>query len=234
MRACHLVFVLAIAFFFAPAISGSKESTVRWQESTPGCTFSRGDDGKYRYGLWTDDLGVTVAIDSQELQKSHRRMEPFVGILLEFTYRGKDPMPIVPSRISLEFASHSHVVHQALNAQAFSERYQDIADAAAKYNQNEIKKHPDKKELFDNRIAANEKELVEMQEFLGSQYLKGMTLSSDVPKASGWILFLAKDKWIGAWKQQEQFILRIPLEGRVFEFPFQLPPTAGDLILRKR
>jgi len=230
MRFCHLAFVLAIGL----ATGASKDASVRWQEGTPGCTFSRGDDGKYRYGLWTDDLGITMAIDYQELHKSHRRMEPFIGILLDFSYRGKDSIALVPGRVNLEFASHSHVIHHALNPQAFSERYQDLADAAAKYNQRESEKHPDKKELFDSRIAASEKELVEMQEFLGSHSLKSVSLSPDVPKSTGWVLFLAKDKWIGAWKQQEQLVLRIPLEGRTFEISFQLPPTAGDLILRKR
>lgn len=233
-KAIPSLVAISMSVFVIAAMAASKEPTVRWQEGTPGCTFTRGDDGKYRYGLWTDDLGITIAIDSQELQKSHRRLEPFIGILLDFSYRGKDSIALVPGRINLEFVSHSHVVHHALNPQAFSERYQDLADAAAKYNQHESEKHPDKKELFDSRIAANEKELVEMQEFLRSRSLKSMRLSPEVPKATGWVLFLAKDKWIGAWKQQEQLVLRIPLEDQTFEIPFQLPPSAGDLILRKR
>jgi hypothetical protein len=43
----------------APAIS-----ILRWEEGQPGCTFSRDDDGKYRYGYWTADFGIVVAMDS--------------------------------------------------------------------------------------------------------------------------------------------------------------------------
>jgi hypothetical protein len=50
----------------------------------------------------------------------------------------------------------------------------------------------------------------------------------------GWVFFSAQDKWIGDWKNPEEFVLRIPLEDRVLEFPFKLPPNQGDLILRKR
>jgi len=35
----------------------AKLPTVRWSEQQPGCTFERGDDGKYRYGLWSGDVG---------------------------------------------------------------------------------------------------------------------------------------------------------------------------------
>lgn len=207
---------------------------MRWQEGKPGCTFDRGNDGKYRYGLWSDDLGITMAIDSQELQKSRKRMEPFVGIFLEFKYRGNDSVSIFPGRITLEFASHAQVTHHALDPQTFSERYQDLTDAAAKLNQRESEKHPDKKLFYDSLIEADEKELVEMQEFLGTHCLQAGKLTPAMPNVAGWVLFSAKDKWIGGWKRQEQLILSIPVGDRIYEIPFQLPPTAGDLILRKR
>ena len=35
-------------------------------------------------------------------------------------------------------------------------------------------------------------------------------------------------------KKQEEFILRVPLAGKMFEFPFRLPPSEGELILRRR
>ncbi len=52
-------------------------ASLRWAEGAPGCTFSRDDDGKYRYSVWTDDYGIILAVDSQELDKIHHRVEPF-------------------------------------------------------------------------------------------------------------------------------------------------------------
>jgi hypothetical protein len=44
---------LFCSYFCAiPAVIGKdkpKPTTVRWDEQRPGCTFSRGDDGKYLY-----------------------------------------------------------------------------------------------------------------------------------------------------------------------------------------
>jgi len=41
---------------------------MRWSEELPGCTFSRADDGMYRYGLWSGDVGIILAVDARELQ----------------------------------------------------------------------------------------------------------------------------------------------------------------------
>ncbi len=38
---------------FASHNNTSRIPAVRWDEQRPGCTFSRDDDGKYRYGLST-------------------------------------------------------------------------------------------------------------------------------------------------------------------------------------
>jgi hypothetical protein len=45
---------------------------LRWEEGQPGYTFSRDDDGKYRYGFWTADFGIVLAFDSQESEKALR------------------------------------------------------------------------------------------------------------------------------------------------------------------
>jgi len=73
--------VLFVVVAWAPAGGNDKDteaSTVRWAEGKPGCTFTRGDDGKYRYGLWSDDMGITLAVDSRELQRSHINFNPFL------------------------------------------------------------------------------------------------------------------------------------------------------------
>jgi hypothetical protein len=48
------------------------------------------------------------------------------------------------------------------------------------------------------------------------------------------VLFSVESKWIGELQKQEEFLLRVPIGDRVVEFPFSLPPSEGDLILRRR
>ena len=83
-------------------------------------------------------------------------------------------------------------------------------------------------------LAARQKDAAEMIEFLKTRSLRAITLDADHPEASGWVLFSAKSKWIDGLHKQEEFLLRVPLGSRVVEFPFSLPPSEGDLILRSR
>jgi hypothetical protein len=48
------------------------------------------------------------------------------------------------------------------------------------------------------------------------------------------VLFSTKSKWTDDLQKQEEFVLRAPFENRIVEFPFSLPPSEGDLILRRR
>jgi len=90
-------------------------SNLRWEEGRPGCTFSRDDDGKYRYGFWSGDFGVVLAVDSQELEKVRRRAQPIFALLLTVHYRGKDSLDVVPGKIALEFVKHYHDVQSTLD-----------------------------------------------------------------------------------------------------------------------
>src|SRR5208283_2765418 len=54
--------------------------------------------------------------------------------------------------------------------------------------------------------------------------LRAAHLDRGNPEAVGWVFFNTDNKWLGGWKAQEEFVLRVPLEGKVFEFPFRLPP----------
>ena len=83
-------------------------------------------------------------------------------------------------------------------------------------------------------LATRQKDAAEMIEFLKSRSLRAMTLSRDHPDASGWVLFSTKSKWIDDLQKQEEFVLRVPFGDRVVELPFSLPPSEGDLILRRR
>ena len=209
-------------------------SILRWEEGQPGCTFSRDDDGKYRYGFWTTDLGVILAVDSQELEKVRRRSQPIFAVHLTVRYRDKDSLDVVAGKITMEFVKHYHDVHSAVDPDNLSHKQRDDADALAKDTEREIRKHPEKKEEKEAMLSARRKDAAEMIEFLNTRSLRAVTLDSGHPEVSGWVLFSTKSKWVDELRKQEEFVLRVPLEGRVVEFPFSLPPSEGDLILRRR
>ncbi len=226
--------LLPNAGYASPPKTKSRIPAVRWDEERPGCTFSRGDDGKYRYGLWSDDAGITVAVDSQELEKVHRRHEPFFGVLLTVRYRGEGSLDLATDNISLEFVKHFHVVQASLDPDDFAEKVQNDADELNHQTAREVEKHPEKKEEQEALLRAFLKDSTELQEFVGKNTLRATRLGPGHPETSGWILFSTQSKWIGAWKKQEEFILRVPFDGKVFEFPFKLPPQPGEVMLRKR
>ena len=53
---------------------------MRWTAGAPGCSFERGDDGRYRWTMTGKDLTVTLLVDSQELTKSRRRFYHLLGV----------------------------------------------------------------------------------------------------------------------------------------------------------
>ena len=71
--------------------------------------------------------------------------------------------------------------------------------------------------------------------FLSTQTLPSDTvvLTPGNPESHGWVLFSTQKKWIGPWKEREDFILSVWMKDRIWQLPFSLPPTEGDLILRK-
>ncbi len=211
-----------------------KIPAVRWDEERAGCTFSRSDDGRYLYGLWSGDLGITMAVDSQELEKVHRRHEPFFAVLLSVRYRGQGMLDLTVENISLEFLKHFKVVQTALDPYAFAEKVQDDADELDHETAREVQKHPEQKETKEAYVRAFQKDSAELLEFVGKNSLRPTRLSPGNPETQGWVLFSTDSKWIGGWKKQEEMILRVPLEGKMFEFPFKLPPKPGEVMLRRR
>jgi hypothetical protein len=207
---------------------------LRWAEGHPGCTFSRDKDGKYRYALWTDDYGIILAVDAQELQLVHRRVEPFFAVNLTVRYRGKGTLFVDPGKATLEFVKHFKVVQSALDPEEFARQTQDDADELEYQTRREIEKHPEKREEREKYVQAYQKEAAEFQDFLTQHTLPPVELDSSRSEASGWVLFSTKSKWVGAWKKPEEFVLRVPVGDRLVEFPFALPTQAGDLILRQR
>jgi hypothetical protein len=207
---------------------------VRWEVERPGCTFSRGDDGKYRYGVWQDDWGVTLAVDGQELQKTSRRPKHLVIVELTINYRGSRSQDAPTGDISLEFVSHFQAIHSALDPDDLSTALQDLVDTYSDQIEREVRKHPEQKDAQEARLQAYEKDVTELQEFAIAHGFRGGTVDAGNRELGGWLFFSARDKWIGGWKKTEEFVLRVPLAGKLFEFPFKLPPPEGELILRKR
>jgi hypothetical protein len=111
---------------------------------------------------------------------------------------------------------------------------QNGAEALSDEMEHEIRKHPEKKEAQEALLQSHEKDVTELQEFLSAHSLRPAKLDPGNPEVGGWVFFSTRSKWIGDWKKREDFVLRIPFEDRVFEFPFSLPPSQGDLILRRR
>ena len=241
LSAASTLFPLAIFAMLSPdtAVAIPRKDkpqipAVRWDEQRPGCTFSRSDDGHYVYGLWYQDVGITLSVDSQELEKVHRRHEPFFGALLSIRYRGQGSLDLSEQDISLEFVKHFKVVQPALDPDAFSQKVQDDADQLDHQAAREGEKHPEKKEALEGEVRAFLKDSAELQEFVGKNSLRPTRMGPGNPEVRGWVLFSTDSKWINGWKKQEEFILRVPIAGTIFEFPFKLPPKPGEVLLRKR
>lgn len=217
-----------------PPAHDKKIPAIRWSEQAPGCTFSQETDGKLRYGLWAGDIGIVVAVDAQELEKVHRRHEPFFAILLEVRYRGQQALNVKADKISLEFVQHFQVEPTTLDPDDFARKIQDDADAMNNQTAREVKKNPEKKDEKESYLRAYLKDSAELQEFVGKSSLRSTQLDPANPQTSGWVFFSTRSKWIGSWKKQEKLILRVPLNGQVFEFPFTLPPKPGQAVLRTR
>ena len=207
---------------------------MRWAEGQPGCTFSADDDGRYRYGLWSTDFGIVLAVDSQELQKAGRRTEPVFAVMLTLRYRGKDSLSLDPGAITLEFVKHSRDLHPALNPGGLAARFQADSDKFAEATEHAIQKHPERKAELESALHEHQENVAGMVAFLNTSSLRTLRLDPTHADASGWVYFSASSKWIGDWKKQEEFVLRIPLTDQVIEFPFALPPSEGDVLLRRR
>jgi hypothetical protein len=140
--------------------------------------------------------------------------------LLTIHYRGKDSLAVAPGKIVLEFVKHYHNVQSALDPDLLIVEQQNLIEETGR----------EKAAVF----AARQKDTAEMIEFLKTRTLRPATLDRIHPDANGWVLFSTKSKWIDRLRKQEEFLLRVPLENQVIEFPFVLPPSEGDLILRHR
>lgn len=177
---------------------------------------------------------MIVSVDAREVEIIRHRIEPIFGVFLTIRYRGSGGLDVHPDGISLQFMKHFKVVESSLDPDDYTEKIQGDADALDDETRRAVMKHPGDKEKRDARLQEYQKSVSELIEFLGKNSLRQARLDPANNQASGWVFFNTKSKWIGGWKAQEEFVLRVPLAGEVFEFPFRLPPKKGVLLLRKR
>jgi hypothetical protein len=208
--------------------------TARWTRNGSGCSFTRTPDGKYVYGITVPEFDLSVAMDSQVLNEVKQRIEPFIGVFVEIHYLGSTKLPFGPELASLEFVDHSHVVQNALDPDSLSLRVQMDVEQIEDDTERDARKHPEQREEQERRLQIYKKEVSDLQDFLSRHTLNGTELDPANSEASGWVLFSTRSKWIGDWKNPEEFVLRFRWRDRAVEFPFSLPPQPGDLILRER
>jgi hypothetical protein len=229
-----MLMALAAILLSSAAAKKNPTPTLRWTEGHTGCTVSLDQDGKYRYGMWTTDLGVVLAVDAQELQLVHKRGERFFGVHLTVRNRSASPLAVDPSQATLEFVKHSKIIQPALDPETFAQKAQSDVDDIEYQTQREVEKHPERKEEREKFVQGWQKEVTELQDFLSHGTLPAVQLDGTRNEISGWLLFSTHSKWIGDWKRPEEFVFRIPLGTQLVEFPFALPAQHGDLILRRR
>lgn len=227
---------LFYCLLLVPAVSHARKKieppTVRWTAGAPGCTFERQDDGHYRWTMSDQDLDITVLVDSQELTKTKRRFYPLFGLYTSVTYKSQGQFEF-PADLRLDFVRHHEIVEGYEDPAELQNRLQNDLDSLVFETERKIKKDPSIKETQTARLQEYEKEGAEFIEFLTTQYLEPATLNPGNREAHGWVLFKTTNKWIGPWKEREDFILDVRMKDKVWQFPFSLPPTEGDLILRK-
>ncbi|MGA8065727.1 MAG: hypothetical protein WCA47_00235, partial [Terriglobales bacterium] len=232
---------MAVALGFwtilAPALIQAKKKelpSVRWIAGAPGCTFERGDDGRYRWTMTGNDLAITLIVDSQELTKSRRRFYHLFGAYVSVTYTGHSKFEF-PADVRIDFVRHHDVLEGYMDPSELTNKLQYDIDTLVFETERQIKKDPNITETKTAYLREFEKEAAEFIEFVSTQTLDpaGITLTPGNPEAHGWVFFATSNKWIGPWKGREDFVLGFWMKDKIWQFPFSLPPTEGDLILRK-
>lgn len=217
-----------------PGYAKKKELPARrWKADAPGCEFQRGEDGRYRWRMVGDDLDMTLLMDSQELSKSEHRLKKPLAVYMSVSYTGSGKFEF-PADLRMEFLRHHNVIEGTLDPTEFSTSLQNDVDTLVFDTEREIRKHPEKSEETTNRAREFQKQVTELIEFLSTQSLEPAILNPGNPEVHGWAFFGTTNKWLGSWRSREDFILRVWMKDKIYEFPFSLPPSEGDLILRKR
>ena len=209
-------------------------SKLRWSATLPGATTSTTPDGKYVYALRSGDKNISVTIDSQEPEKSRRRHASLFSAHILVRNLGQRYWKASFVGVTLEFVKHFHVLQPALDPADLSQQLQASADELDRQTALEKSDSTTKRPVNEAYRRAYQKETSELIEFVSRNSLQETVLDAGNPQAEGWVYFSTRSKWLSKWKPQETFILRLPLDGVVYEFPFSLPPKPGEATLRQR
>jgi hypothetical protein len=232
VRAGLLVLVL-----FCSSMAANKPllPVLRWSPAGPGCSAHSAQDGRTYYELSSGDLDVTLAVDDRELEKIPHRALPMFSALLTLHYRGKAQLAFSQEQSALEFVKHRQVLKTARDPDELLQRLQnDVDDLTDEVERHDIRRHPGQKEKKEAELQARLKDYTEMMDFISTHALRSTVLTPSSPAATGWLFFGVTDRWIGPWRKPEQFVLKVPLDSFVIEFPFSLPPQSGPVQLRHR
>jgi hypothetical protein len=233
-------YLIALVALSACAFAKDKDKrmvpTLRWTHGQPNCAVRAGNDGHTYYDLAGGDFDVTLAVDRQELEKIHHRAKPMLGVALTFHFRGNGAFDVQQNRFTLEFVKHFQVVTSSLDPDEMVKGLQEnVEDLTDEIERHQVKKHPEQKEAKETLLQGHLKDYTELMDFISTRALRpGTTLDPANSSITGWVFFSIKNKWIGPWRKPEQFILRLPAENLIVEFPFELPPKFGDIELLHR
>jgi hypothetical protein len=216
------VYVLLSTAPFLSAKDQKNDRVIRWNEASPECSLTAAD-GMHRYSIQYETLKLTLAVDDNELKKSTRTAEHVFSVLITANNRGNEVVKIVPANMKLELVSHHRALMRAQYPDELSHRLQDDSDELIYQSEKRLKKHPEEKDTTEYRLKSHEELVARWQAFLSTQSLRETSIDSGRPEVTGWVFFKTNTKWLGNWKDEEEFILRVPVEKRVFEFSFKLP-----------
>ena len=206
---------------------------LRWTQGAANSTVSSSSDGHTYYTLSHGDFDVTLTVDNQELEKLNRRVVPMVGVMLTFNYKGKGELEIAQHRFTLEFTKHFQVVQSSLDPdQMLAHLEEDVEELNHQYKHH-AGKHPEQQDHQGSELQARIKDCMDMMIFVSTRALRPEALNG-ATSVGGWVFFSTKNRWIGAWRRPEPFILRLPVENVIVEFPFELPPKEAKPELRLR
>jgi hypothetical protein len=232
-----MVAILSFAILSPPLGHAAKKKnlpTVRWAAGAPGCTFEPTDDGHYRWIMTGQDLSIALVVDSQELAKSRHRFYRLLGAYVSVTYSGKGKFEF-PADVRIDFIRHHDVFEGFEDPAELSNRLQNDIDTKVFETERKIKKDPKTAEQNTALLREYEKVAAEFIEFVSTQSLDPttVTLTPGNPEAHGWVFFATTNKWIGPWKEREDFIISLYMKDQIWQFPFSLPPAEVGPILRK-
>lgn len=229
--------IVVTLILVSAALAGEKPQVpvIRFAEGSPNCAVRVAEDGHVYYSLSNGDYEIMLSLDRQELEKVQHRVLPMLGVLLTFKYTGAKTLEVQQNRFTLEFVKHFQVVQSSLDPDLMLQNLQQhIDDYTDEVERHQVKHHPDEKEKAEGELQAHLKDYTEMMDFVSTRALRPSTLDPANSGIEGWVFFSTKNRWIGGWRRPEQFILRLPVEDVIVEFPFQLPPQHGKVELRTR